>query len=55
MWMLLDPFLMPTLFDACTCFIGLVPASWCGSEDGTGWDLRIVGGGGGFLLAVTSR
>ncbi len=55
MWMLLDPFLMPTLFGACTCFIGLVPASCCGSEEGTGLDLRIVGGGGGFLLAVTSR
>ncbi|PKV09624.1 hypothetical protein CQR44_1159 [Bifidobacterium asteroides] len=50
MWMFLGPCFMSALSSW-----ELLPAGWCGEEDGTGLDLRIVGGGGGFLLAVTSR
>ena len=55
MWMLLGPSLIPALFDTGPFFPGLVPAGWCGNEDGTGLDLRVVGGGDGFMVVVTSR
>ena len=55
MWMLLGPSLLLALFDKGPFFPGLVPTGWCGNEDGAGLDLRIVGGGDKFRLAVTSR
>lgn len=55
MWMLLGPSFIPVLFDAGPFVSALVLAVWCGDEDGTGLDLRVVGGGDGFMLVVTSR
>ncbi len=55
MWMLLGPSLMLALLDTCTFFPGLVPAGWCGNEEGTGLDLCFIAGGDGFMPVVTSR
>ena len=55
MWMLLGPSLMLALLDTCTFFPGLVPAGWRGKEDSPALDQRVVAGGDGFLLTVTSR
>jgi len=44
MWMLLGPSFIPGLFDAGPFVSVLVLAVWCGDEDGTGLDLRVVVG-----------
>ncbi len=50
MWMFLGPFFMSALSSW-----ELLPAGWCGEEDGTALGLRVVTRGDGLLLAVTSR
>ena len=55
MWMFLDPSSIPTFFDTGAFLPGLVPAGWCGNEEGTGLDLCFISGGDGFMPVVTSR